>query len=115
MCPVLPLAVVLVLAVVLILVVVLVVVLVLILVVLILILVLVIHSKILRIFIFYGSAARLGYPKYQALSFALKMKPTSKPQNTAAVIPPAQAFSPPVRMPRKPLWSTASRTPLAKL
>ena len=33
----------------------------------------------------------------------------------AAVMPPAVAFRPPVKMPRKPCSSTASRTPLASV
>jgi len=49
-----------------------------------------------------GIAATIVYPIFQALSLSLKIKLTIKPQTTAAVIPPAVAFSPPVNMPRNP-------------
>ena len=105
-----PLAAVFVLVVVLILIVVLVIVLILILV---LILVLVIHYKILRL-------CRLGYPKIvcpftQDLSLALKIKLISNPATIAAVIPPALAFKPPVKIPSTPSLETASLTPLASV
>ena len=76
-----------------------------------LILVLVIHSVFLR-FIYCGHSAYLVYPEFQALSLALKRKLASKPAKMAAVMPPAVAFSPPVKMPRKPSCITADFTPL---
>ena len=79
--------------------------------VLILILVLVIHSVFLR-FIFCGHSAYLVCPEFQDLSLALKRKLASKPAKMAAVIPPAVAFSPPVKIPRKPSCITADFTPL---
>ena len=108
-----PLAAVLVLVAVLILVLVVVLVLILILiVVLILVLVLVIHSEFLRLYL-------LGYPRvvcpsFQALSLGRKITLTIKPAVIAAVMPPAVAFSPPVKMPRKPSSAIASFTPLAR-
>lgn len=95
-----PLAAVSVLVVVLVLIVVLVVVLIVLVLIIVLVLVLVIHHKILRLF-------HLGYPKIVCpidydLSFALKIKLTSNPATIAAVIPPAVAFSPPVKIPITP-------------
>ena len=93
---------VLVLVVVLILVIVLVLVVVLILVVvLVLVSVLVIH----RSFppnVFCGLAAYIGCPGFQDLSLALKIRLAKSPAKMAAVIPPAAAFRPPVKMPRNP-------------
>lgn len=110
--PVLPLAAVLVLVGILILIAVLIGILITVLVaVLILVLVLVIHSVFLR-FIYCGHSAYLVYPNFQALSLALKRKLASKPAKMAAVIPPAVAFSPPVKIPRKPSCITADFTPL---
>ncbi len=80
----------------------------------ILILVLVLHDRFLHI-IDGGIAAKLSFPKIQALSLALKIKLESSPAKIAAAMPPAQAFSPPVKIPRNPLSSTASLTPLARL
>ena len=98
----LPLAAVLVLAAVLavILIAILVIVLVLILVV-ILISVLIVHSS-LPPKVSYGIAATLVYPLFQDLSFALKRRLAITPEMMAAVIPPAEAFSPPRKIPRKP-------------
>ena len=93
------------LAVVLVLVVVLILVIVLILVVLVhllvLILVLVIHDRSSKI-LYSRRAAPIDCPIFQDLSFALNKRLASRPATTAAVIPPAQAFSPPVKIPRKP-------------
>ena len=91
---------VLVLVVVLILIIVLVVVLILV-VVLVLVSVLVIH----RSFppnVFCGLAASIGCPGFQDLSLALKIRLAKSPAKMAAVIPPAAAFRPPVKMPRNP-------------
>ena len=41
-------------------------------------------------------------PDFQDLSLALKIKLASSPAKIAAAIPPAQAFSPPVKIPRNP-------------
>ena len=82
--------------------------------VLILILVLVIHSLFLR-FIYCGHSAYLVCPEFQALSLALKRKLASKPAKMAAVMPPAAAFSPPVKIPRKPSCMTADFTPLERV
>lgn len=111
-----PLAVVLVLILILVAVLVLVLILVLILVVvLVLILVLiVIHGSSSKLF-FRGYAAKLAFPAFQLLSLSLKIRLTTRPQVIAAAIPPAVAFSPPVKIPRNPSLSTASRTPLARL
>ena len=78
-----------------------------------LILVLVIHRKFLRLY-------HLGCPKIVCpfaydLSFALKIKLTNNPVTIAAVIPPAVAFSPPVKIPITPSLDIASFTPLARL
>lgn len=105
-----PLAAVFVLIIVLILIFVLVVVLILIVV---LVLVLIIHRKFLRLY-------HLGYPKIvypftYDLSLALKIKLTNNPATIAAVIPPAVAFSPPVKIPITPSLDIASFTPLARL
>ena len=68
--------------------------------VLILILVLVIHCEFLRLY-------HLGFPKIvcpsvQDLSLARKIRLTNKPATIAAVIPPAVAFKPPVKIPITP-------------
>ena len=80
----------------------------------ILVLVLVIHSIDPPMFI-YGLAAMLACPAFQDLSLGLKRKLASSPETIAAVIPPAVAFNPPVRMPRKPSSSIASITPFARV
>ena len=41
-------------------------------------------------------------PDFQDLSLALKIRLASSPAKIAAAIPPAQAFSPPVKIPRNP-------------
>ncbi len=58
---------------------------------------------------------KVGCPKNQDLSLALKRILTMSPAMIATVIPPAVAFNPPVRMPRNPFSSTASVTPFAKV
>ena len=107
------LAAVLVLVAVLILVVVLVLILVLV-VVLVAIFVLAIHVHILQS-TFHGLAAILAYPVFQDLSLALNIRLTTSPAKMATAIPPAQAFKPPVKIPRKPSSVMASFTPLARL
>ena len=78
-------------------------------VVLVLIFVLIVHiSYLLNLWV----VPKVGCPKFQDLSFALKRRLTSKPTIIAAVIPPAVAFSPPVSTPMKPLSAIASLTPL---
>ena len=44
-----------------------------------------------------------------------EIKDAIYPKNTAAAIPPALAFRPPVKIPKKPLCLTAYITPLARL
>lgn len=68
---------------------------------LVLVLVLVIHSSLPPILIC-GYAAMVACPKDQDLSFALKRSPAISPAKMAAVMPPAAAFSPPVKIPRNP-------------
>ena len=63
--------------------------------------VLAVHSKILRFYIC-GNAASIAFPEYQDLSFGLNIRLVRRPATIAAVMPPDAAFSPPVRMPRKP-------------
>lgn len=86
----------------------------LVLVLIILILVLIVHDM-LPLFIISGRAVLVACPENQLLSFGLKIKLAKSPAKTAAVIPPAADFSPPVNIPRNPSCSTASFTPLAKL
>lgn len=62
-----------------------------------------------------GLAAIIECPNFYALSLGLKIKLARRPAITATVIPPAQAFRPPVKIPRKPSASMASFTPFAKL
>lgn len=80
----------------------------------ILIAVLVIHDS-SSIYLFCGIAASLVCPESQALSLALKTKLAKRPAKIAAAMPPAAAFSPPVKIPRKPSWVTASFTPLERV
>ena len=77
-------------------------------------LVLVIHGISSVIFLC-GTAAIIDCPIYQDLSFALNRRLAKRPAVTAAVMPPAVAFRPPVNTPKKPSSATASRTPLARL
>ncbi len=51
---------------------------------------------------FRGVAAMVAFPGFYDLSLSLKIKLAIKPLTTAAVIPPAVAFRPPVRIPRNP-------------
>ena len=108
-----PLAAVLVLVVVLIVVLILVVVVLVLVVILILVLVLIIHNPFLHVF--FWVIPWLVCPVIQDLSFALKIKLTMKPAAIAAVIPPAVAFRPPVKIPRKFCSATASLTPFARV
>ena len=64
--------------------------------------VLVVHGNILRYFYIDGEAVIIGYPFYYALSFALNIILINNPNKIAAVIPPAEAFKPPVNIPRNP-------------
>lgn len=68
---------------------------------LILVLILVIH-KIFPPKIHYGLAAILACPVLQDLSLALKMRLAARPAVMAAVMPPALALRPPVKIPIKP-------------
>ena len=81
---------------------------------LILVLILIVHFYILRLNNT-ALAATLAYPLFQDLSLALKIRLQRSPARIAAVIPPAEALRPPVKIPRKPSLSTASFTPLARL
>lgn len=81
---------------------------------LILVLILIVHFYILRLNNT-ALAATLAYPLFQDLSLALKIRLQRSPARIAAVIPPAEALRPPVKIPRKPFLSTASFTPLARL
>ena len=69
------------------------------------------RSLIVTSWIIYGIAAKIVYPGYHDLSFALKTSPLIRPAMIATDIPPEQALSPPVKIPRKPSEFTASRTP----
>ena len=80
--------------------------------VLVLVLILLVHDKYLSLFLC-GIAVVIVFTKYQDLSLSLKMMETIRPERIAAVIPPALAFSPPVRIPMTPSASMASRTPFA--
>ena len=77
-----------------------------------LVLILLVHDKYLSLFLC-GIAVVIVFTKYQDLSLSLKMMETIRPERIAAVIPPALAFSPPVRIPMTPSASMASRTPFA--
>ena len=63
---------------------------------------------------FCGDTAASVYPGCQDLSLGLNRILTSRPENTAAVMPPAEAFSPPVKIPGNPSVSTAFLTPSAR-
>ena len=76
--------------------------------------VLVVHCKILQYYIC-GMTAPVVCPFFQDLSFGLKIKLMRSPAVMAAVMPPAAAFNPPVKTPRKPSCAMASRTPLARV
>ena len=60
--------------------------------------VLIIHNLIPRLK-YLRKPAVLGYPLFYDLSFALKIRLTTSPKKIAAVIPPAVAFRPPVKIP----------------
>ena len=62
-----------------------------------------------------GKTAFPVFPGFQDLSLGRNRRLAARPAVMAVVIPPAAAFSPPVKMPRKPSLSTASRTPLARV
>lgn len=68
---------------------------------LVLILVLIIHNSLPPKFSC-GVPAALVCPALQALSLALKRILAARPATIAAVIPPAAAFSPPVKIPWNP-------------
>jgi len=74
----------------------------------------VIHCFFLRNLI-RGYAAVIVCPLSYDLSFGLKMMLAISPAVIAAVIPPAVAFSPPVRIPRNPSCAIASFTPFERL
>ena len=74
-----------------------------------------IHVMILQNMVFTAGPLGEVCPKTQDLSFALKKRLASSPAATAAVIPPAVALSPPVRVPKNPSCVTASLTPFARL
>ena len=69
-------------------------------VILILVLVLIIHLKILRLH--HLGFPKIVFPHIQDLSFGRKNKLTRRPATIAAVIPPAVAFNPPVKIPMIP-------------
>ncbi len=62
-----------------------------------------------------GKPLYLAYPRSQDLSFGLNSKEIIKPAKIAVQIPPAQAFSPPVKIPKNPCSFTASLTPFANV
>lgn len=62
-----------------------------------------------------GEAADIVCPLFQDLSFGLNKKLANSPAKIATVIPPAADLRPPVNIPRKPSFVTASFTPLAKI
>ena len=82
-------------------------------VVLVLILVLLIHCVFLRLL--HLGFPKLVYPYIQDLSRALNIRLTNRPAAIAAVIPPAVAFNPPVKIPITPFVATASLTPFARV
>ena len=81
----------------------------------ILIFILVIHFGFPPAFFPAAFAAILVYPDLHDLSLGLKRKLTRRPENTAAVIPPAVAFNPPMKIPGNPLVEIASFTPFARV
>ena len=63
----------------------------------------------------FGKKKRRKFRRFQLfLSRDLKQSAITRPKNTAAQMPPAEAVSPPVNAPRSPFSSTASRTPLLR-
>lgn len=81
---------------------------------LIIVLVLVIHNFVPPCNVF-GVIPWIVCPGFQALSLGLKRKLTKSPAVIAAVIPPAVALRPPVKIPKNPSSAMASRTPFAKV
>lgn len=66
-------------------------------------------------FLFCGSAAQIVYPAAAYLSFGLKINAIRLANTTAAAMPPAVAFKPPVKIPNQPSVLMASFTPFARL
>ena len=66
-------------------------------------LVLIVHDSFLRSMVCGEGAAELACPVFQHLSLSLKIRLTNSPAKMAAVMPPAVAFSPPRKIPRKPV------------
>ena len=75
--------------------------------------ILVVHDEILRFIYNFGKAVIIYCPVSYDLSLALKRILMIKPNRIAALIPPADAVRPPVKIPRNPILDTASRTPFA--
>ena len=75
-------------------------------------LVLIIHHKYLLRCL--RNDATLGCPIFYDLSFALKNILARSPAKIAAVIPPAVADNPPVKIPRNPSVAIDFRTPFAR-
>lgn len=71
--------------------------------VLILVLVLVVHFCSSEYLVEAAVPLRLAYPVFQHLSLSLKIRLTRSPEKMAAVMPPAVAFRPPVKIPGKPV------------
>ena len=65
-------------------------------------------------YIILRQCATVDFPNYQVLFFGLNRKLIIKPPRIAAVIPPAVALRPPVRIPRNPSSLIASFTPFAR-
>lgn len=61
------------------------------------------------------NAAAILLALFQDLSFGLNIVDMINPKIIAAVIPPALARRPPVKIPRNPLWLIDSFTPLASV
>ena len=77
-----------------------------------LVLILIIHHKYLLRCL--RNDATLGCPIFYDLSFALKNILARSPAKIAAVIPPAVADNPPVKIPRNPSVAIDFRTPFAR-
>ena len=77
-----------------------------------LVLILIIHHKYLLRCL--RKDACLGCPFFYDLSFALKNKLARSPAKIAAVMPPAAADNPPVKIPRNPSVLIDLRTPFAR-
>lgn len=61
------------------------------------------------------NAAAILLALFQDLSFGLNIVDMINPKIIAAVIPPALARRPPVKIPRNPFWLMDSFTPLASV